>query len=166
MHKVKCYYCGETFDIDKEEYIKPNARRYAHKVCPSKEGQEQRLEQMKIDTFYRYIQSKIGKDKFNFVLTKKIIDSYIKDYKYTYEDMYWAMKWWFEVNKQSALEDDDRGVGIIPYIMTQAKSYYNKVKEANSYNKQQNVQEIINKSSTVNIPIPERKGISFKEFKF
>ena len=32
-HFVKCYYCGEKFDRDKEEWAKVTANRYAHKKC-------------------------------------------------------------------------------------------------------------------------------------
>ena len=32
-HIVKCLYCGEPFDADKEPFVKPNVRRYAHESC-------------------------------------------------------------------------------------------------------------------------------------
>lgn len=32
-HIVKCLYCGQKFDADKEEYVKPNTNRYAHQKC-------------------------------------------------------------------------------------------------------------------------------------
>lgn len=32
-HKVKCFYCGEFFDADKEPFEKPNCNRYAHQKC-------------------------------------------------------------------------------------------------------------------------------------
>lgn len=32
-HMVKCLYCGESFDRDIEEFIKPRTNRYAHKTC-------------------------------------------------------------------------------------------------------------------------------------
>lgn len=32
-HKVKCFYCQETFDRDKIEHIKVSERRYAHLEC-------------------------------------------------------------------------------------------------------------------------------------
>ena len=35
-HKVKCYYCGKTFDRDKEPFIQINSRRYAHTSCGEK----------------------------------------------------------------------------------------------------------------------------------
>lgn len=33
MHKVKCFFCKQEFDRDKEPYVMVNARRYAHKKC-------------------------------------------------------------------------------------------------------------------------------------
>ena len=33
MHKVKCKYCQEIFDRDKEPFVKVSERRYAHKLC-------------------------------------------------------------------------------------------------------------------------------------
>ena len=32
-HSVKCFYCGTSFDRDKEAYVQPSARRYAHAAC-------------------------------------------------------------------------------------------------------------------------------------
>ena len=32
-HNVKCYYCGNIFDANKEQFVKVNSTRYAHKSC-------------------------------------------------------------------------------------------------------------------------------------
>ena len=32
-HNVKCYYCGASFDRDKEAYVQPASRRYGHAAC-------------------------------------------------------------------------------------------------------------------------------------
>lgn len=32
-HPVKCYYCGERFDRDREPFVKVNGQRYAHQCC-------------------------------------------------------------------------------------------------------------------------------------
>lgn len=40
QHRVKCYYCGEYFDANKEECGKVNANRYAHKKCGDEHGWE------------------------------------------------------------------------------------------------------------------------------
>ena len=33
VHLVKCSICQESFDTEKEEFVKTNSRRYAHKRC-------------------------------------------------------------------------------------------------------------------------------------
>ena len=35
-HNVKCYYCGKTFNRDKEPFVQVGSRRYAHKLCAEK----------------------------------------------------------------------------------------------------------------------------------
>jgi hypothetical protein len=37
LHRVKCYYCGATFDRDQEAYAQVNSRRYAHASCALRE---------------------------------------------------------------------------------------------------------------------------------
>ena len=32
-HNVKCFYCGGSFDRDKEAFVQPSSRRYAHAAC-------------------------------------------------------------------------------------------------------------------------------------
>mgnify|MGYP003554696646 CR=1 FL=1 len=39
-HPVICYYCGETFDRDREPFIKIQERRYAHKDCAEQSGKD------------------------------------------------------------------------------------------------------------------------------
>ena len=37
-HRVKCKYCGISFDRDKEEYVSLGSRRYAHAQCALREA--------------------------------------------------------------------------------------------------------------------------------
>ena len=39
-HPVKCYYCGERFDRDREPFVKVNGQRYAHQHCHTKHLEE------------------------------------------------------------------------------------------------------------------------------
>ena len=50
-HIVKCLYCGETFDADKEEFTKPRTNRYAHLHCSEEYEQlsELKEEQKKLN---------------------------------------------------------------------------------------------------------------------
>lgn len=39
-HPVKCYYCGATFDRDKEQHCRVGARRYGHAACMLREAEK------------------------------------------------------------------------------------------------------------------------------
>jgi hypothetical protein len=39
-HYVKCYFCGASFDRDKEEYCLISSRRYAHASCTLREAEK------------------------------------------------------------------------------------------------------------------------------
>ncbi len=47
-HNVKCYYCGETFDRDKEAYVQVSARRYGHASCYLRKKQAEELPELTI----------------------------------------------------------------------------------------------------------------------
>ena len=52
-HKVKCFFCGVTFDRDKEPFVQIGARRYAHMSCSNKDGAKEKIhEQDDRDKFY------------------------------------------------------------------------------------------------------------------
>lgn len=52
-HKVKCFFCGVTFDRDKEPFVQIGTRRYAHMSCSNKDGAKEKIhEQDDRDKFY------------------------------------------------------------------------------------------------------------------
>ena len=55
-------------------------------------------------------------------ITRQITD-YKKQYGFTYSGMLKALTWWFDVKKNS-LEATNGGIGILPYIYNDAKTYY------------------------------------------
>ena len=44
-HRVKCYYCGKTFDRDKLPYVQVSAKRYAHQECSLTEEEKRNKEE-------------------------------------------------------------------------------------------------------------------------
>ena len=49
-HRVKCYYCGKTFDRDKLPYVQVSTKRYAHQECSlTEEEKRSKEEQDKYD---------------------------------------------------------------------------------------------------------------------
>ena len=54
-HKVKCIYCGKTFDRDKIPYIQVSPRRYAHKECSMSEDEKLKKEEQDKIALENYI---------------------------------------------------------------------------------------------------------------
>ena len=55
-------------------------------------------------------------------VTRQISD-YKKQYNFTYSGMLKALMWWFDI-KKNTLEGTNGGIGILPYIYNDAKTYY------------------------------------------
>ena len=83
MHKVKCIYCGVTFDRDKLPFVQVSQRRYAHQECSLTEDQKKdKEEQDKID-LENYIMKLLKVDYID-VRVRKQIKQYREEYNYTY----------------------------------------------------------------------------------
>ena len=55
-HRVKCYYCGITFDRDKVvDCVKVNGSRYAHLECHLKAQDEKTQEEKDLEALEQYI---------------------------------------------------------------------------------------------------------------
>ena len=120
-HKVKCLYCGEQFDRDIEPTKQVSTRRYAHLKCWEEHLANMSQEEKDIAAFYDYTRQLFGED-YNYLLTKKLAERYVKENQYTYSGMLKALKYWYEVRKNPI--NTDRGVGIIPYVYKNAYDYY------------------------------------------
>lgn len=55
-------------------------------------------------------------------VTRQITD-YKKQYNFTYSGMLKALVWWFDI-KKNTIENTNGGIGILPYIYNDAKTYY------------------------------------------
>lgn len=132
-HYVKCLYCGETFDRDKVEWIQPQGRRYAHKVCPNPDPNKKKLEQEK-DDFWQYVK-KIYGPGYNFIKLNAFAEKYIRENKFTWSGMLKALKWFYEIQKSPKNNLDYETIGIIPFIYEDAKKYYKGIFDAQKKNK-------------------------------
>lgn len=82
---------------------------------------------------YKYCKQLFG-DEYNYVLTEKLINKYLKENNYTYSGIYKTLKWWYEIEGNST---DKAGgtIGIVPYAFNQARQYYYKLYLAQQQNK-------------------------------
>ena len=121
-HYVICKYCGIKFDRDSEPCESVGGRRYAHKECAIKYQSSLTQEQKDEISFYEYTKN-LFKEEYNYVMTKKLAEQYVKAYNFTYSGMQKALFWFYEV-KRNSLEKSNGSIGILPYIYNDAKDYY------------------------------------------
>ena len=119
---AKCVYCGEQFDRNQEEWVAINARRYAHKKCHDAAEAGKTQDEKDYEALCSYIKQKFMMQTISAKITRQITD-YKKQYNFTYSGMLKALTWWFDIKKNS-LEATNGGIGILPYIYNDAKTYY------------------------------------------
>ena len=117
-HKVKCLYCGQIFDRDKVPFIQVSKRRYAHKECSMSEDEKKLQENKDREELYDYIM-KLFNISFVDPKIQKQIKKYIEENNYTYSGIKKALVYFFEI-KGNSVEKANGGIGIVPYVYTQA----------------------------------------------
>lgn len=152
-HYVKCVYCGEQFDRDSEPTKAVSSRRYAHLKCWEEHINNMSQEERDIENFYNYTQQLFGKE-YNYILTKKLAEKFVKENNYTYSGMLKTLKWYYEKEGKS-IEKSNGSIGIIPYIYNQAMAYYYSLYQAQMVNKEKDVSNfIIPKERIIEIESP------------
>jgi hypothetical protein len=85
-HIVKCSICGKSFDRDKIPCVKTSGRRYAHAICVGELSEEERQRQQDEATFWKYVKEIYGSN-YNYMLIKKQVENFQKEYNYTIMQM-------------------------------------------------------------------------------
>ena len=152
---VKCPYCEQRFNRnDLAIKVKQvSAKRYAHYDCWEKYINSLTQKEKDQINFYEYVKN-LFKDNYNYVLTKKLAEKYIKENSYTYSGMLKSLKWFYE-KENNSIEDANGTIGIIPYIYNQALQYYYKLYVAATINQNNN---IINTKREITIESPRKKN--------
>ena len=164
-HYVKCYYCGEKFDANEEEYVMINSRRYAHKKCA--ENKEQSLTQEQLDkiAFEEYVM-KIFKLEYIEPQMQMQIKRFIEKNNFTYSGMRKALIYFYEV-KGNPIEKAGKSLGIIPYAYQDAYRYYFSIWQAQQRNQVKEIKQYIPQVKEIIIPIPQLQPKKERElFKF
>ena len=119
---VKCFYCNQMFDRNAEEFVLVNSRRYAHKQCHEKVQAGKSQDEKDYEALVNYVKQVFKYSVVPAKITRQITD-YKRQYSFTYSGMLKALVWWFEVKKNS-VDAANGGIGILPYIYNDAKTYY------------------------------------------
>ena len=154
-HRVKCYYCGKTFDRDKLPYVQVSAKRYAHQECSLTEEEKSNKEEQDKYDLENYIMQLFKTDYVDARIHKQI-KQYREEYNYTYSGIRKALVYFFEI-KGNSIEKANGGIGIVPYVYQQAYNYYLALWQAQQKNQDKIIIDYIPKVKEITIPKPQRK---------
>lgn len=165
-HKVKCFYCGHTFDRDKEPFmqIPEKARRYAHKDCFLRATAIQRADEENKIKLENYI-----KELFDYKVLPEAVDKQIRKFitenNYTYLGILKALKYFYEV-KNGSKEKAYGRIGIVPYVYEDAHNYYLAIWQAKQKNAEIKIEEYVLPVREVHIVIPQREPMKKQRSEF
>ena len=146
---AKCPYCGISFDRNQEEWVAVNSRRYAHKSCHDRAQAGKTQDEKDYELLLSCIKKIFGYTTIPAKVTRQIAD-YKKEYNFSYSGMHKALTWWFEV-KGNSVEAANGGIGILPYIYNDARTYYFGLYMAQLSNQNRTVRQDV---EVVEIPSP------------
>lgn len=152
---LKCFYCGQTFDANAEEFVQVNSRRYAHKACAISAEERKSKEEKDKEQLENYIKKLFNIDE----LTPKIrkqIETGRKEKNYSYSGIYKTLKYWFEI-RGNPIEKANGGVGIIFYVYDEALLYWRAIWEAQQQNQNIKIEDYVLPAREVRIPPPKRE---------
>jgi hypothetical protein len=136
-HPVKCFYCQQTFDRDKEAAILVAERRYAHAKCVTEERQKDIKEQQDLKELENYVKQLFNTSYVSAKIKRQIRD-YRQEYHYTYSGIYKTLVWWYEI-KKNTIEKANNGIGIVPFVYQDAYEYYKRLYLAQTINELSNI---------------------------
>lgn len=153
MHRVKCYYCGQMFDRDKEECVKiENTNRYAHKQCSINSVPVERREQLELEEYVK----KLFKMDYVHPNIQKQITEYVGHLGFSYSGIYRTLFYYFEIlNNRPTLSNPT--IGIVPYVYPQAREYYYTLYMAQKLNQEQKDKIKAPNEVTIVIKSPQRE---------
>lgn len=131
-HMVKCLYCEQMFNADKEEFVKPRTNRYAHKACYEKHENEKTQEEQDKEDLEDYIIETLGVP----YITPRIqhqLKEMIEVRHYTYSGILGSLNYFYGIRGNS-IERANQGIGIVPYIYDEARKYYSEIEMAHEIN--------------------------------
>ena len=109
-HYVKCFYCSKTFDRDIEPFEQVSARRYAHVDCALAAKNQRSKEEKDKEKLENYIM-KLFNETFISPKIRKQLNSFIKEYHYTYSGILNALIYFYEI-KHGDISKANQGIGI------------------------------------------------------
>lgn len=164
IHKVKCKYCGLTFDRDKVPFKQVSEKRYAHVACAVAAENEKTQAEKDKEELEDYIK-KLLNEEYISPKVRKQINSFIDTYNYTYSGMRKALIYFYEV-KGNDKKGANGGIGIIPYVYREAFNYYYSLWLAKQRNEGKVIDDYKPEVIEIHIPPPQLKPKKRRLFSF
>lgn len=157
---VKCLYCGEEFNKDKEpcEKIK---NRYIHLNCFVLYEEDSKYK----NEIHRKCKELFG-DGYSVTRINKQLKTYI-DEGLSYKDIYEAVLYWYDI-KNGDVSKSNNGIGIIGYIISESKAYYKRKAEIETNTKDIDFKDYIGETEHFTVkrtPIKKPKRVKFFNLK-
>jgi hypothetical protein len=166
-HFVKCYFCGERFDLNSEQGIKVNERRYGHlSCCPKEDIHKYKLVEMDspVDPNYRkitdFIKELIG-DHANWPLLAKQLKNMREKNNFTYSGILGTLQYLYVI-KNTKIPNNYNVLGLVPYNYKNAKEYYQSIKKIEEQTEVLKTTKEEIKEIEIPIPIKSKKKKLFK----
>lgn len=168
---VKCYYCGEKFDRNSVDFVKPTSNRYAHISCHEKaqyEMPKKVVKERKIEPDLLQLENYIKK-LFNYTeLPERVVRQIAKfrsSLGYSCNGILKSLIYFYEV-KNNDLSKSNGGIGIVPYVYEDAYAYYYEIFCNSQQNKHIEEKDMEYKVIEITITAPKRKPRKTKKFTF
>lgn len=155
---VKCIYCEEQFDRDKEEFI-PVRNRYAHKHCQEKHDYKQRI----IEQIHNKMAGILGVDYSKTRINKQIKE--LLESGKTELGILRALEYWYDIkNGDPSLAHGS--IRIVNFIYGESLDYWQKKEDNKKKNLDKDVKQILNPEVQKYIihPTPIKKPTRVKLF--
>jgi hypothetical protein len=146
MRPVKCFFCGNAIDRNKEQFTQVQ-KRYAHTQCAESDAQDKLLRK----ELNAYI-FELWDGDVNFALIGRQINQFQTEYNYTLSGILGTLNYCYGVKKLRP--EKAQGIGIVPYHYKEARNYYKTIQQGRA-----NSSEILDLKKVVVTIAPPRSEI-------
>ena len=152
QRKVKCPLCGIFFYRSEEENVFYK-NRYWHKHCYEAHKEKENQSFKAIEELEKYLCDLFEIDFVNARIKKQIKDM-VEQYHFSYSGILGTLKYWYEVKKEP-IEKANGGIGIVPYVYSDASKYYETIFFAQALNKDTHADSLILNERNIVIKSPK-----------
>lgn len=163
-HYVTCPVCNKKFNRDNTPCVQVGARRWAHEACAAADENTRKQEDIDREELEKYIMQ-LFKEDYISPRTRKLLNQYVNEYKYTYSGIHKALIYFYEVKKND-ISKANGSIAIVPYIYKDAFNYYYALWLAKQKNEDKTIEDYKPRVREIKIQPPAAKPRRHRRFSF